>query len=196
MYCTCSHHEKCNDDAIVVGRWDKETDPQFNSRTINFVKMCNLPDLEQAPATKKQRWWECGEVGTVICSSTTLENVPNCDIFTVEDCLIVKSVSPDRVSVSVTMDVSFMKESEVEQYIFDNVSREMVAWYKSYIAALRGHIQLRSPSSLSSPMRNSFQHRFSQGHDEVEDSDDEHDHDHDNGMESTRSAVEIELSQL
>jgi hypothetical protein len=193
-YCLCSHHEHCGDERIEVVPWDR-VDTSCCVRTIKFLKSCNMPDLELAPGVKNQKWWVFGDVGTVVRSSTEMKDVPFAHLFTVEDCLVVKSTGPARVSITATMEVAYLESSPKEGEIFDNVSKEVVAWYVAYIAAMRDHLKSRPRSSLSSPLRSSFQHRFSLGHDDVEDSDDEHDHDHDFGG-APRSSAEIELSQL
>lgn len=187
----------------MVTPWENSEDyASVRTRTMKFVKSCDLPELEQAPATKTQKWKACGEVGTVISSSTKLENVPFADIFTVSDCLVVKAVGPSRVSVSASMDVMFSEPSSMETHIFETVSKEVIEWYVAYIAALRSYLQLHAPQSLNSPARNSFHSRFSMGHDDVEDSDDENDQGHDDKGDNaqhgdgSRGPAEIELSQL
>jgi len=47
----------------------------------------------------------------VLCSSTHLEDVPAADTFSVEDVCIVRTAGADKVTVSISFEVKFVKST-------------------------------------------------------------------------------------
>jgi len=125
---------------MVLPVWARDQYDSFSSaRTMTFMKVCNLPGLKQTRAAKTQRWSRCGGAGTVIYTCTKLDDVPFADVFTVDDCFIVKAVGPNQVSVEATMEVKYVKSTMMKTFIDGSTNKEVIAWCSDYLAALRKH---------------------------------------------------------
>lgn len=140
-YDLVKHHEVVGDNSMELPLWlGDEYDANRSTRTMKFMKVCNLPGLKQTRAAKSQKWSRCGNAGTVIYTSTKLEDVPFADVFTVDDSFIVKAVGPNQVSIDAMMEVKYVKSTMMKNFIDGSTNKEVVQWCKEYLAALRKHV--------------------------------------------------------
>jgi hypothetical protein len=147
----CRHHELCGDNSMVLPPWTRDQyDASSSTRTMNFMKVCNLPGLKQTRAAKTQKWSRCGAAGSVIYTTTKLEDVPFADVFTVDDCFIIKAMGPNQVLVEATMEVKYVKSTMMKSFIDGSTNKEVVAWCKDYLVALRKHAATL-PGTVASP---------------------------------------------
>jgi hypothetical protein len=84
-----AYHEQCKDTNVVVTCWEPMSENLGSGREIRFFKPVNLPGLASTRGVKVQRYAKFGDFGLLICSSTTLEDVPAADSFRVDDMLAV-----------------------------------------------------------------------------------------------------------
>lgn len=77
------------DTNIEITKWMKLSDTLGETREMKFFKPVNLPGLASTRGMKVQRMIDFGEEGFILCSSTSLEDVPAADSFTVEDTIAV-----------------------------------------------------------------------------------------------------------
>ena len=153
------HHEIGKDNSMVLSNWEKEaaTASTLNShstRAMKFMKVCNLPGLKQTRATKSQKWRKCGTIGLVLYTSTKLDDVPMADCFTVDDCIIVKAVGNDKVSIDATMEVKFVKSTMMRSMIESSTNKEVCAWLKEYLACMKKYAKTRPGASAASASGN------------------------------------------
>ena len=127
-----------------LSAWKTEGDAARSSRAMKFMKVCNLPGLKQTRATKSQKWCRCGGAGSVIYTSTKLDDVPFATVFVVDDCISVKAVDGNHVSLTHTMEVKFVQSTMMKGFIEQSTNKEVVAWCKDYLAALRQHAPTRT----------------------------------------------------
>jgi hypothetical protein len=107
------------------------------ARAMKFMKVCNLPGLKQTRGTKSQTLHRCGSAGFVIYTTTKLDDVPFADVFTVDDCFIVRAAGPHQVSVEASMEVKYVKSSMMKTFIDGSTNKEVVAWCKDFLVELR-----------------------------------------------------------
>jgi len=126
---------------MVLSPWvDDPCDAAAGSRrtrAMKFMKVCNLPGLKQTRGTKSQTLTMCGRAGSVIYTTTKLDDVPFADVFTVDDCFIIKTVGPNQVSIEATMEVKYVKSTMMKTFIDGSTNKEVVAWCRNYLVALR-----------------------------------------------------------
>lgn len=100
---------------MVLSEWEKEpsaVEPNSHStRSLKFMKVCNLPGLKETRATKSQKWRKCGSVGYVVYTSTKLDDVPFADTFLVDDVVFIKAVDKHHVALEAYMEVKFVKST-------------------------------------------------------------------------------------
>ena len=137
------HHEVCKDNSMVLSKWESEAAPDgrnnHSTRNMKFMKVCNLPGLKETRGMKSQKWRKCGSIGMVLYTSTKLEDVPLADCFTVDDCIIIKALN-NKVSIDATMEVKFVKSTMMKSFVEGSTNKEVIAWLKEYVAALKKNI--------------------------------------------------------
>ena len=77
---------------------------------MKFMKICNLPGLKQTRGIKIQKLKRFGSKGVIIQTSTRLDDVPMGDTFSVDDCIILRSVNDgESIIVEVYLEIKYMK---------------------------------------------------------------------------------------
>jgi hypothetical protein len=64
----------------------------YQCRELKFIKpLKHVPGISESRGCKVQKICRFGSVGVVMCTSTTMEDVPGCTAFTVEDMVVVSN---------------------------------------------------------------------------------------------------------
>lgn len=98
-------------------------------REMKFVKP--LP-VSSTRCTNVQQCRRFGEVGLIVCSSTSMEDVPAAGTFTVDDTLTLSAsaASPFNTHIEITYEIKFVKSTMLKYMIESRTDVEMTKWFK------------------------------------------------------------------
>jgi hypothetical protein len=88
-----SFHDFKSDHHLDLSPWVDNPAIGGQCRELKFIKpLKNVPGITESRGCKAQKICRFGSVGVILYSSTTMEDVPGCSTFTVEDMLVVRAV--------------------------------------------------------------------------------------------------------
>ena len=109
----------------------------YESQHVCIHVICNSCVIHALRGVKIQQYRVFGTVGATLYSSTSLEDVPAADTFSVDDFLVVKSQTDNSISIEMTMEVKFLKYSMVKYLIESNSNSEMTKWLQALFLKMK-----------------------------------------------------------
>lgn len=142
-----SLHENINDQDIEVSHWE-ETSPLQYQRDIKFIKLINHPGLAYTRGVKSQVYRRFGDYGLVLTSSSRFEDTPSADCFSVEDIFIVHCDGDGQVSVHLSFEVVFVKDSLKRLALLGIIEKSIKKWLDSLFQQMQRVAQNPPPKKL------------------------------------------------
>lgn len=128
-------HKKSMDKNIQSTKWlPSPSSKQTSTREITFVRP--LRGMTSTRAIKNQKYTRLGKNGCVIFSSTKLKDVTGAETFTVDEIMTVRSIGVDSVSLQISWELHWLRESFFKSLIESNTNNEMQKWHDAYLTTM------------------------------------------------------------
>jgi len=142
------YHESVKDSEVTLSQWSELPGGHGFNREMKFFKPVNLPGLASTRGMKLQKYQLTDGAGLILCSSTRLEDVPYADSFSVDDTLIVKASGDDSVTIEISFQVQFLKNTMMKYFIEKSTNGEMAKWLEVFASHLKKITELKKEGKL------------------------------------------------
>ena len=138
-------HRKSMDKNIQLSKWLPSPSPKqttSSSREISFLRP--IRGMASTRAIKIQNYTRVGKHGCILSSSTKLKDVPGADTFTVDESLEVRSFGANSVSLQISWELHWLRESFFKSLIESNTNNAMQQWHTDYLSTM---LEVYEPST-------------------------------------------------
>ena len=127
-------HRKSMDKNIQLTKWlPSSSSKQTSSSTREVTFLRPLRGMASTRAIKTQNYTRIGKNGCILSSTTKLKDVPGAETFTVDESMTVRSIGVDSVSLQISWELSWLRESFFKSLIESNTNNEMQKWNDAYL---------------------------------------------------------------
>ena len=125
MYSVPIFMKESGDKEIKCSPWKTDKDGVTKSRTIEYTHPINAPMAPpMARARKEQSYQKFGENGMVLETKTYVADVPMTDCFYVADQILVEAVDDNKVAVTMSFGLEFVKSTMFKAIIIRTTNGE------------------------------------------------------------------------
>lgn len=140
-------HRKSMDQNIQLSKWlpTPSSKKTLSSSTREVMFLRPIRGMASTRAIKIQNYTRIGKYGSILLSTTKLKDVPGADTFSVDESMTIRPIGAHSVSLQVSWELQWLRETFFKSLIESNTNNEMKKWQTAYVNTMLEHCKQTSP---------------------------------------------------
>ena len=128
-------HRKSMDQNIQLSKWlpTPSSKKTLSSSTREVMFLRPIRGMASTRAIKIQNYTRIGKYGSILLSTTKLKDVPGADTFSVDESMTIRPIGAHSVSLQVSWELQWLRETFFKSLIESNTNNEMKKWQTAYV---------------------------------------------------------------